>query len=301
MGPEGYISESEDESEHDGNQTKGEYDETDVENDGTSPPRERVRYDGGDGQGHFMLGMTFVTAQEVRDAITKYAMLFRYKLKLNPNEPYRIVAKCKNEAGFPFMLKVSKDGKNLELAIKTLKAEHRCFRHYSLPSASVKFIASHFKSKIYHNPGFKVKDIQAEAEEILKINVSFQKCKRAKRMVIEELDGSYRVQFQQLEAYAAALKSSNPGTKGEIELCKESLKEHRRVFRRMFICFEAIKYGWKAGCRPLIGLDGCFLKGVCKGHVLSAVGLDGNDKMVPIAWAIVIKKIKTIGAGSLLG
>ena len=62
--------------------------------------------------------------------------------------------------------------------------------------------------------------MQAEAEEILKINVSFQKCKRAKRMVIEELDGSYKVQFQQLEAYAAALKSSNPGTKAEIELCK---------------------------------------------------------------------------------
>ena len=51
----------------------------------------------------------------------------------------------------------------------------------------------------------------------------------------------------------------------------------------MFVYFEAIKSGWKVGCRPLIGLDGCFLKGVCKSQVLSALGLDGNDQMVPIA------------------
>ena len=98
-----------------------------------------------------MLGMTFANAQEARDAITKYDVLFSYKLKLNPNEPYRIMAKCKNEVGCPFMLRVSKDGKNPGLAIKTLKAKHRCFQHYSPPSTSTKFMASHFKSKIYYN------------------------------------------------------------------------------------------------------------------------------------------------------
>ena len=80
-----------------------------------------------------------------------------------------------------------------------------------------------------------------------------------------------------MEAYAAALKSSNPGTKAKIELCKESMQNGKRI-----IYCEALKYGWKAGCRLLIGLDGCFLKGVCKGQVLSAVGLNGNDQMLPI-------------------
>ena len=123
------------------------------------------------------------------------------------------------------MLRISKDGKNPGLAIQTLKAEHSCFRHYTIPSASAKFLANHFKKKIYNDPSFKVKAMVDEAKEELKINVSFHKCKRAKRLVIQELDGSYKVQFQQLEAYAAALKESNPGTNAEIELCKESLKE----------------------------------------------------------------------------
>ena len=72
--------------------------------------------------------------------------------------------------------------------------------------------------------------MMAEAEENMKINVSFQKCKRAKRMIIEELDGSYKVQFQQLKAYAAALKSINSSTKAKIELCKESMQSGKRLF-----------------------------------------------------------------------
>ena len=43
-----------------------------------------------------MLGMTFGNAKEAREAISKYAIQFGYKLKLNPNE------------GCPFMLWILK-------------------------------------------------------------------------------------------------------------------------------------------------------------------------------------------------
>lgn len=41
----------------------------------------------------------------------------------------------------------------------------------------------------------------------------------------------------------------------------------------------------------LIGLDGCFLKGVIKGQILVVVGRDDNNQMYPIAWAVVDKEI----------
>ena len=163
------------------------------------------------------------------------------------------------------------------VVLKKKKNLYRCYRDCKLPSATYNFLAKHFKDRIYKNPTFKSIEMKKEVEEVLKINVSLFKCKRAKRKVIQELDGSYRVEFSYLEAYSAALKRSNPGSKVEIELCKETLKEGRRVFRRMFVCLDACKRGWKAGCRPIIGLDGCFLKGVCKGQLIFAVGIDGND------------------------
>ena len=59
------------------------------------------------------------------------------------------------------------------------------------------------------------------------------------------------------------------------------------TFQRLYICHQATKERFKAGCRPLTGQDGCFLKGNQKGQILSAVGRDANDNMYPIAMAIV--------------
>ncbi|XP_049378195.1 uncharacterized protein LOC125842973 [Solanum stenotomum] len=36
-----------------------------------------------------------------------------------------------------------------------------------------------------------------------------------------------------------------------------------------------------------IGFDGCFLKGVSRGQLLVAVCKDGNNQMLPLAWAVV--------------
>ena len=48
--------------------------------------------------------------------------------------------------------------------------------------------------------------------------------------------------------------------------------------------------GWKKGCRPLIGLDGTFLKGSANGVVLTVVGRDADDALYPIAFALVQKE-----------
>ncbi|XP_049391421.1 uncharacterized protein LOC125855738 [Solanum stenotomum] len=59
------------------------------------------------------------------------------------------------------------------------------------------------------------------------------------------------------------------------------------MFQGFYICFDAMKKSFLAGCRRCIGLDGCFLKGVSKGQLLVAVCKDGNSQMLPLAWAVV--------------
>lgn len=59
------------------------------------------------------------------------------------------------------------------------------------------------------------------------------------------------------------------------------------MFERMYVCFAACKRAFATTCRPLIGLDGCFLKGIYGGQLLAAVGKDGNNQMLPIAFAVV--------------
>jgi len=49
----------------------------------------------------------------------------------------------------------------------------------------------------------------------------------------------------------------------------------------------ASKVGFLAGCWPMIGLYGCFLKGYYGGQLLSTVGQDGDNGFYPIALAVV--------------
>ncbi|XP_031124333.1 uncharacterized protein LOC116027047 [Ipomoea triloba] len=62
--------------------------------------------------------------------------------------------------------------------------------------------------------------------------------------------------------------------------------EGKRRFLRMYLCWDACKEGYKF-CRPIIGVDGCHLKHKFEGVLLTAVGVDGNDSIFPLAYAIV--------------
>lgn len=59
------------------------------------------------------------------------------------------------------------------------------------------------------------------------------------------------------------------------------------VFDRFYVCFAALRQTWIKHCRPIFGIDGCFLKSTTKGQLLAAVGRDANNQIFPIAWAVV--------------
>jgi hypothetical protein len=44
--------------------------------------------------------------------------------------------------------------------------------------------------------------------------------------------------------------------------------------------------GFKSGCWPMLCLDACHLKGEYGGQLPRAIGVDGNDDMFPIAYAV---------------
>ncbi|XP_020102105.1 uncharacterized protein LOC109719725 [Ananas comosus] len=55
----------------------------------------------------------------------------------------------------------------------------------------------------------------------------------------------------------------------------------------MFIAFGASIQGFLRGCRPFVCLDGAHLKGKFKGIIVSAIALDGNNSMFPVAYGVV--------------
>ncbi|XP_062005776.1 uncharacterized protein LOC133722949 [Rosa rugosa] len=116
------------------------------------------------------------------------------------------------------------------------------------------------------------------------MSLGYQMCYRARMKAKKLAQGSYEDQYNLLESYVHELKKRNPGTSVWIqtELDGEIVR-----FKRIYICIASLKMGWREGCRLYIGLDGCHLKTVHKGQLLSTVGIEGNNGIYPIAWVIV--------------
>lgn len=107
------------------------------------------------------------------------------------------------------------------------------------------------------------------------------------------VDGSFREQYIRLYDYCHELLRSNPNStvKLEVQATNSTVTDYVDIpllpsFQRLYMCLNGCKESFLI-CRPIIGLDGCFLKGYYGGMILAAVGRDPNDQMLPIALAVV--------------
>ena len=99
------------------------------------------------------------------------------------------------------------------------------------------------------------------------------------------------MEFASLCDYAEVIKQTNPGSSVWVSMDRKTVPG-KNLFVYFYVCLDALKKEWKEGCRRIIGFDGCFLKGACKGELLVAVGRNGNNQTFPIAWAVVDKETK---------
>ncbi|XP_049350168.1 uncharacterized protein LOC125814750 [Solanum verrucosum] len=98
--------------------------------------------------------------------------------------------------------------------------------------------------------------------------------------------GDHIVEYGKIFYYKDEILRSNSGSTCVVKVGEEDETGHK-FFEGFYVCFNALNKAFFGGARRLIGFDGCFLKGVCKGQLLVAVCRDGNNQMLPIAWAVV--------------
>ncbi|KAM2347807.1 hypothetical protein ACFX1X_011531 [Malus domestica] len=109
---------------------------------------------------------------------------------------------------------------------------------------------------------------------------SKMKAYRAMSTAMKIIEGKHAEQYTRLWDFGEEIKKTNRGSTVKIKL-----DEGR--FQMMYVCLGTCKEGFKHGCKPLIGLDGCHLKSQHVGQLFIAVGIDPNDETWVIAYAVV--------------
>ncbi|GJZ15993.1 mutator type transposase [Tanacetum coccineum] len=172
--------------------------------------------------------------------------------------------------------------------VRTLIEDHTCIQSRAIKACTSRFLADHVIKSLASNPDIPVRAVQDQMQKQFEVGVLKMEAFRTKRIASDIMTGSYREQYSLLREYAQELINQNPGTTVRIDVHQEPNPESlTRTFRRVYMCLGALKQGFRACRREILGLDGCFMSGPWPGQTLTTVGVDSNNGIYPVAYAIV--------------
>ena len=229
--------------------------------------------------------MRFRDPNQLKSMLCNYVVANGYQLCFEKNDRKRLLANCcKGECTFRLWASWMSDEASFQ--IKSLKPVHKCARNYKLGSmVTYAWIGSHYTREFLLRQKTSVRKLRTTVSQKFGIHVSVGQCRRAKKYALQLIDGTLVEHYAKLWSYAEEIRRSNPGS--TVKLDVNHMPDGKNYFSKFYVCFDALKKGWKEGCRKIIGLDGCFLKGICKGELLCVVGKDANNGIYPIAWVVV--------------
>ncbi|XP_052723811.1 uncharacterized protein LOC108319449 [Vigna angularis] len=230
------------------------------------------------------LGTIFTDKDEFKEAIRSYAIHAGRALKFVKNDNRRVRVRCMGgQKKCPWVAYCGYFPSRKIWQLRKIVDVHSCSRQLNIKLMNSKWLSHEIDKSMHDNPSIKVQDIHTKALRKWNTNVSISKARRAKLMASSQCEGDFKEQFQRIYDYAHEVLRSNPGSTVKVKVNSDN---GQSIFQRCYVCLKACKDSF-ISCRPIICLDGCFLKGLYKGELLTAVGRDPNEQMLPLAYAVV--------------
>ncbi|XP_024986513.1 protein FAR1-RELATED SEQUENCE 8-like [Cynara cardunculus var. scolymus] len=123
---------------------------------------------------------------------------------------------------------------------------------------------------------YRGKEIIEDVNQQFNISISYKQALRAKMYALQLLRGTLESPFSLLPVYCHNLKIANPGTM--IKTAVDGLGQ----LNMLFVALGCSIRSFLRHLRPLLIMDGAHLKGTYVGTMFLAVGMNGNNGIVPI-------------------
>ncbi|KAG8368985.1 hypothetical protein BUALT_Bualt15G0103200 [Buddleja alternifolia] len=238
----------------------------------------------------FVLGMYFSSKSEFRKAFRSHAIRTRRNLKIIKNDLRRIYGKCA-EAGCQWKIHVLAVGGESSFQVRDYNPKHSCGGMFHVKNCNSTWLGNKYEKSFRTDPKRNVKGWRQDVIEDINVHVSKNQAYRAKWRALKNIEGDPKDQYGRLWDYAEELRTSNPGSTVILTLAPDDGSGTPK-FGKFYVCFKRVKDGFLSGCRKLIGVDGCHLKGPHGGILLAAVGIDPNNNSYPICYAVVNRETK---------
>ncbi|KAE8804079.1 hypothetical protein D1007_20042 [Hordeum vulgare] len=152
------------------------------------------------------------------------------------------------------------------------------------------FIAYRLSNSISSLPTMSIKSVQDLVKALFHYEVKYGKAWKAKQAAFKMLYGDWEEAYNRIPRLLGAIAHTNPGMVHVVEPYGEKTRikngNRVRVFGHAFWAFEQCVRAFQH-CRPVISIDGTFLTGQFKGILLVAIASDANNRLMPLAFALV--------------
>ena len=241
------------------------------------------------GDGSLYKNQTFLNDVAFKDSVLDYALKTGRNIQQYRYDKEKIGFKCvgsNDGEGCGWKIYASVLPSDNVWKVRVFVENHSCVPNGECSMLKVPHIARLFVDKIREEPEYYMPmKIEEVVQEKWRITVSRPQCQAARNKAMKWIEYEYDHQFARLRDYAAELIGSNKDSTVVIDTLRN--KKGQDEFNRFYVCFDNIRRTWKETCRPLIGLDGCFVKHKIKGQVLVALGRDADNAIYPVAWGVV--------------
>jgi hypothetical protein len=236
------------------------------------------------------IGMKFLNIEMFREAIRVYNVKKGEDIKFKIIERMRCVCVCR-DAKCKYKVYGRKMHDEESFQVRSIQPRHICGRKYRNTIVNSTWIAHKLLEKFRVQPNMPLDVIQHEVKDKWHVDVNPSMMYRARRKAKVKLYGKLENQYERLWDYCETLRRTNSRSCVVIKVDQPNPNLPPK-FGRMYVSLAATKKGFLEGCRLIIRVDGCFLKGPFKGQLLSAIGRDGNKNMYPMVFVVVKAEVK---------
>ena len=213
---------------------------------------------------------------DFRNALCKYAIEVGFQFHYVKNEKTRVKAECamKYSAACEWFVVATLQRVNGWFYIKKLNNEHTCgvaARTTKNKRLTSNLVGGLIVDNVRQKPDTRPIDVKSMFHTDYGLTISYDQAWMGVEKARGMLFGDHSLSYQQLRWYIQAANESNPGSHFVLEGDSDTQR-----FSRLFMSFKACIHGFNY-CRPILFIDGTFLKGRYKGIILSATAKDGNQ------------------------
>ncbi|KAK8944768.1 hypothetical protein KSP39_PZI008448 [Platanthera zijinensis] len=185
----------------------------------------------------FEVGLCFNAGEDFRDAVRTYSNMHGKPIKFTKNCRDKIQVTC--DCGWVIYASfISKNDTTFQ--VKTIKGQHSCYRVPSSKHCTSDYLAQKYQNQLRNNPKWPINSMQEMMQMENRTSLFIWKMYRAKKHANKIIHGIELEQYASIWDYCEEICQTNPNTTVKVH-CKQVTDSQKCIFKRLYICWGALK------------------------------------------------------------